>query len=259
MPEADPERAFVWTSAGSGVVRRRVASGADRETAADASRQGTPEAGGVVRVPESGATLLVDLCEAALSSDTPRLREILRTWRTRLVETAQDGWLPPSHADARFSNLLAADATDPVARARDAVPLADAMRPATVDEATWAALADLYATWRRCGLRHPWPSSMHPQTVFESLVAMAGAPRPGEPERWFALETESAPVTQTRQELLAVIERQREELRGAWSRFHWDEKNYLVYKTSRFTKRTLRHLRREGIRGTLRRGRSMVR
>ena len=216
-----------------------------------------------VPVPPLGRTLLVDLVEAATDSDTPRLRALLTGWRRRLEGLSVDGVLPAAEADARFGNLLSgATATDSSAQraAGKAVPLAPAEAPTPLDEATWAALGDLLSTWRAYGIRHPWPSAMHPRTVFEALVAMAGAPAPQDPSRWFAFEDAPAPASgrQTRQELMAVIERQEEELRGAWSRFHWDEKDYLVHKASRFTRRATRFVRREGLKRTFGRLRRLL-
>lgn len=216
-----------------------------------------------VPVPPQGRTLLVELVEAAVDSDTPRLRALLTGWRQRLEALAVDGLLPAEHADARFANLLSGATevdTDPGRAAGQAVPLAPAAGPAPLDEACWAALGDLLTTWLGHGFRHPWPSSMHRRTVFEALVAMAGTPAPQDPARWFDVDaTPSAAGSQTRQELVAVIERQKEELRGAWSRFHWDEREYLVHKASTLGRRTLGHLRREGLRRTLGRLRRLLR
>ena len=241
------------------------ASGTARWTAVDQDRvrcrlADTPEL--TVTVPPLGRTLLVDVIEAAVDSDTPRLRALLTGWRRRLEALAVDGVLPAAEADARFANLLSgATATDgsPQRAAGKAVPLEAAQAPAPLDEATWAALGDLLSTWRAYGIRHPWPIAMHPQTVFGALVAMAGAPAPQDPSRWFAFEDAPAPAgRQTRQELMAVIERQEEELRGAWSRFHWDEKDYLAYKAARFTRRTTRFVRREGLKRTMDRLRRLL-
>lgn len=224
-----------WTGTDTDRVRRCAPGEPDWETA----------------VPPYGATLLVDLVEAFVDSDTPRLRRLLPAWRTRLDSLAVDGILPAAYADARFANLLAGDDADAALRASGAVPLMPADAPAPMDEVVWSALGDLLVTVRASGLRHPWPSSMHPRTVFETLVAMSGAEPPQDSSSWFSFEEAPVPELQTRQELLAVVERQREELRGAWSRFHWDETDYLAHKASRFTARAARFVRREGIRGTV--------
>lgn len=230
-----------WTATGTGRVRGETPGRPDRELA----------------VPQHGATVLVDLAEAAVDSDTPRLRALLTAWRSRLESVAVDGTVPAAYAEARFATLLPAVAADPSARASGAVSLLSGAAPAPLDEVVWSALVDLLTTWRAAGLRHPWPSSMHPSTVFLALVAMAGARAPEEPAAWGSWPHQAQPGT--RQELAAVVERQREELRGAWSRFHWDETDYLAYKASRFTRRTVRFVRREGLRRTLGRLKRLLR
>lgn len=196
----------------------------------------------------AGRTLLVELAEAAVDSDTPRLRALLTGWHGWLAQLAVDGTVPAAYADARFANLLSGP---------QPVPLVPAAAPAPLEQVVWAALGDLLTTWQAAGLRHPWPSAMHPHTVYAALVAMAGATPPPDVARWY--DAEPAPQLATRQELAAMLERQREELRGAWSRFHWDETDYLAYKASRFTRRTVRFVRREGLKRTLGRLRRLLR
>jgi len=199
-----------------------------------------------VAVPPLGRTLLLDLVEAATESDTPRLRRLLGGWRRWLESHAADGVLPAAYADARFGNLLAGTDTDPAP-----VPLEPAAAPAGLPEVIWVALADLLATWRAAGIRTPWPTSMHPHTVFRALAAMAAVPAPDDVARYWPRPDRGTPEDRpmTRQEMMAVITRQREQLHGAWSRFHWDEKQYLTYRAETFAGRVARRLKREAVRG----------
>lgn len=214
-----------------------------------------------VVVPPLGRTLLLDLVEAATASDTPRLRRVLGAWRDALdARTDPDGRLPAAYADARFGNLLAGtDASDE--RDNDdlgngceagtaPVPLEPGPAGTDLAEARWLALADLLATWRRAGIRTPWPSSMHPHTVFRALASMAGIPAPDDVDRyWPGPVAGAGEEPMTGQEMRAVIARQREQLRGAWSRFHWDERAYLTYRAEDLAGRIVRRLGREAARG----------
>ncbi|QGF23593.1 hypothetical protein [Raineyella fluvialis] len=220
----------------------------------DASRgpPGCPARGGSpppIAVPALGRTLMFDLAEATTDSDTPRIRHLLAGWRAWLEGRAVGGVLPAPYADARFATLMVGADEDCVP-----IPLEPATAPAPLQEAIWTALADLLATWRAAGLRTPWPSSMHPHTVFRALTAMAGVPAPADVDRYWPDPARGTATARpmTRQEMMAVITRQREQLRGAWSRFHWDERQYLTYRLEKFGGRVGRRLRREA-RGLIRR------
>lgn len=189
--------------------------------------------------PGTGDTWLAQLVTAAGNQDTATMRRLLHRWRVWALEQATDDTLPAAVADLRFGNLLAGEVP---------VPLVRGEAPRPVEEALNDALGDFVTLLWSQGLVHPWPNSMHPETVYLALCAMAGVRPPAEPARWFVLPDKALkdPSGTTSQELAAVVKRQQEQLRNLWSRFRWDERQYLTFKAGKFTKRAAKFALRRG-------------
>ncbi len=216
----DDDRVAAWTPASTGTLVRDI--------------PGAPDA--TVRVAPRAESLADALIRAAADADTPTMRRLLTAWRMAVAASAVGGIVPAAAADARFTNIVADD---------PAVRLHPATADAPVEKVVWTALADFVGMLRHHGLRHPWPSGMHPSTILEACGAMAGAAVPADIGPYVAAVEDTGPHADlTRQELAASIDRKTEELRGAWSRFHWDEQRYSLYKASKAAKKVLRQARR---------------
>lgn len=191
-------------------------------------------------------TLLHQWVVAAADHAVPNMRSLLRQWRDGVYALAPDGQLAAEDSDIRLGNCT----FDADGSLVTTLP-GSAARP--VDEAITDALVDLLHVVFSQGLRHPWPSNKSHARIFEALCAMAGTPRHADSAKLVqALDEPGAAPTV--QQLQAVIERQNEELHGAWARFAWDEKRYAVHKGADLAGRAVRKLRRApGIGPVLRR------
>lgn len=187
------------------------------------------------RIPAGGRTALIELIEAAGDSDTPTMRRVLKQWYARLQEVAVNGVVPARYADARLRNVFVKD--------DEVVFLEAAAADARLEDVVWAALSDLLGTIMGHGLKHPWPTAMNRQTRLAALGAMAGAPRPDDLQRWVGRVADQG---QTREELLAVIKRQQDELKSTWARLRWDEKQYATFVAKSNVQKGVRYAKKQG-------------
>ena len=202
----------------------------------DASGEALRDADGTERrLPPAGRTMLMELIEMAADSDTPSMRAILKQWYAALLAVAEDGQVPASHADARLRNVYL--------DGEDVVFLEPAAAPAPLEDVVWRALSDYLSTLQIHGLKHPWPTAMNRMTRLASLGAMAGAPRSDDLAKWVTTVRDEG---QTREELLAVVKRQQDELKSVWARWKWDEKDYAAFVAKSNVKKTVRYAKRHG-------------
>ncbi len=179
-------------------------------------------------IPSTARSLLIELVECAINNDDKSMGRLLNTWNTAAQAAAAKQLLAPNKADLRFSNLLIHE--DSI------IWLATGARSTSLAAAQHTALADFLKVLFSQGLPHSWSSSMNHETIFYILCERAGIAPPTDLQRLIA-DIESPPnETLSINSLLAVIERQKEELRGAWSRFHWDEQKYFTYYVARETR-----------------------
>lgn len=189
-------------------------------------------------VPPHGETLANDLVVASAEGDLPGIRRVLREWRAALDAVAVDGNVPAEFADARFSNLIRADG--------GLVHVQQAPAELAMDEVLWTALSHFLTMLRTRGMRTAWPSNMHPHTMLETLGAMAGLDAPQDIARYVdPLVSKTPNVELSRQELIAGVDRRDEQLKSAWARVKWDEKQYFLFKAQHATKRVIRAARND--------------
>ncbi|EWT01154.1 hypothetical protein N865_11480 [Intrasporangium oryzae NRRL B-24470] len=186
-------------------------------------------------IPPHGLSPFVVLVEAAADTDTPALRSLLRRWAAWLRSVTVDGMVPAAYADARLTNL--------VPDGDGFLPLVAGSADASFESVAWGALGSALDIITNQGLRHPWPTAMHRETRLAALGAMAGLAAPDDLGPYTPQVRDAG---QTRDELLAVVRRQQEELRSTWSRFRWDEKQYAAWKAVNLGKRAVRYARKHG-------------
>ncbi|WP_265447737.1 hypothetical protein [Flexivirga meconopsidis] len=139
-----------YTQDGPGAVRRVGQDGTER----------------VVDVPQDARLVSEDLLDAAAGGDLTALRVAVRDFADGVRSRADGGVLPAEVADVRPDNVLRT--------ADDLVVIAPAHTSAPVEDALITGLADLVATLRARGARHPWPAAIDDATMLGNLVAMAG-------------------------------------------------------------------------------------
>ncbi|WP_431841919.1 hypothetical protein [Calidifontibacter indicus] len=189
----------------------------------------------VVAIPEGGRTALIDLIEHAANQDTPAMRATLTRWYRELTDRAVGGVVPAAYADARLRNVVVHD---------DRVEfLLPAAQDAPLADVAWSALADLLTTIQSYGLKHPWPTAMNRTTRLVALGAMAGAPRPDDVGRWVEQVRDRG---QSREELLAVVMRQQDEIKSVWARMRWDEKEYATFVAKTNVRKAVRYAKKQG-------------
>lgn len=214
----------------------RTASEAGDIRVWDASGETLRDAAGVERrLPPAGRTMLVDLVEMAADTDTPSMRALLKQWYATLLAVAEDGQVPASYADARLRNVYL--------DGENVAFLEPAAARAPLEDVVWGALSDYLSTLQVYGLKHPWPTAMNRMTRLASLGAMAGAPKPDDLAKWVTTVRDEG---QTREELLAVVKRQQDELKSVWARWKWDEKDYAAFVAKSNVKKTVRYAKRHG-------------
>lgn len=177
----------------------------------------------------TNSSLFTRVVEACTDADLARVRALLGAWRAYLDAHASDGVLPAAFADARFDNVVATDA-EPWAALKPAAAERD------VDAAAWDAIADFYTRCRYEGVRLPWPATLHPRTLLETIAAAAGVTIPADTT---AFVTDLPSERATRSQLLAQIQRLREENRAAWARFMWGEQRYAADRAIRTAKKAV--------------------
>lgn len=233
-------------ASGESVVTTWQADGADGRFRDGAGRNLT--------VPRHGRTLLVAVTEAALDHDLPAMRSLLNRWRAWVEANAVDARLPGAVSDARLGNVLLADGLEALDPGPDQRKL---------NETLWDGCSDLLLTLRHQGVPLPWPTAMHPQTMFATLCAMAGVqpPSPDEIGKFMPVPGNVDDDARSGADLAAVVSRQEEQLSMVWQRFHWDERRYATYRAATFSKRAVRFALRKGkgvVGGTGRRSGSLL-
>ncbi|NYJ73946.1 class I SAM-dependent methyltransferase [Allobranchiibius huperziae] len=175
----------------------------------------------IVPVSASAESLSGTALDACAAQDVAGLRALLVRYRAWLVANATDGVLSRDVADTRVDNvMLDDDGFQALAPAEDDRPL---------DEATWAALADLVLVIRARGSRHPWPAATDDTTMLATLGAMVGLPADGVPEGLLAAADETAGLpAHDVSGLLAVVERLTETNEALASRSRWFEERLNV-------------------------------
>ncbi|MBO1755626.1 hypothetical protein [Allobranchiibius sp. CTAmp26] len=180
---------------------------------------GAPDA--VVPVSARAESLSGVALDACAAQDVAGLRALLVRYRGWLVGRATDGVLPRDVADTRVDNVvLDEDGFQVLAPAEDDRP---------VDDATWAALADLVLVIRARGSRHPWPAATDDTTMLATLGAMVGLPADDVPEGLLPAADEPAGLpAHDVSGLLAVVERLTETNQALASRSRWFEERLNV-------------------------------
>ena len=180
---------------------------------------GAPDA--VVPVSARAESLAGTALDACAAQDVAALRSLLVRYRAWLVASAKDGVLPRDVADVRVDNVVLDD--------DGFQALAPAEDDRALDEATWAALADLVLVIRARGSRHPWPAATDDTTMLATLGAMVGLPADGVPQGLLAAADE--PVGLPAHDvsgLLAVVDRLTETNEALASRSRWFEERLNV-------------------------------
>jgi len=180
----------------------------------------------VVATPNSPGSLHQHLVEACTDADLAQIRVLLSGWAAWLTSEASDGVLPAASADASMTNILPGPALS---------PLRAAASPAPLELAAWRAIGQFYADITAAGVRSPWPTTMHPRTVLETIGAMAGLTPPADISAY--LPNVVPGELATRQELLSSIDELQRRADGAWNRFTWGEHRYAVDRVIRMGKK----------------------
>ncbi len=159
--------------------------------------------------------------DACAGQDLTGLRVLLTRLREQLSEFSNDGVLPAQFADPRLDNILIDGSTLQM--------LAPADADRDLDDATWAALADLVLIIRARGSRHPWPVATDDATMLATLGAMVGLPADAAPHAP-ALSTEDPAALPAHDVpgLLAVIDRLTDTNAALASRSRWFEERLNV-------------------------------
>ena len=209
--------------AGSGILADdasgRVATYADVDGRVVRRVQGAPDA--VVPVTARAQSLSGVALDACAAQDITGLRTLLVRYREWLVARSDDGVLPRESADTRVDNVVLDD--------DGFQSLAPAEHDRPLDEATWAALADLVLVIRARGSRHPWPSATDDTTMLATLGAMVGLTADGVPEGLLPAAAEPAGLpAHDVSGLLAVVDRLTETNHALASRSRWFEERLNV-------------------------------
>ncbi len=173
--------------------------------------------------PDEAITVSVDAqslsgraLDACAGQDLAGLRSLLGQLRSHLTQSSDDGVLPAKFADTRLDNILIDGSCLQM--------LAPADVDRDLDDATWAALADLVLIIRARGSRHPWPVATDDVTMLATLGAMVGLPADGAPNTSVsAAENPRALPAHDVPGLLAVIDRLTDANAALASRSRWFE------------------------------------
>lgn len=172
-------------------------------------------------VPEAARSLAGALIEDCAAHDLPAIRAKLTGWARAgggpltgvLVESDSYYRLPVSGPTLHDSAPEPVDGSEP--------------KP-------WACLADFVNILRGRGLRHPWPSALDDLALLRAVGAMAGLDDPGDDELNTLLGLRPKPsvayANLDRQGLIALLDRQGDELRALRSREHWTELQFVSHK-----------------------------
>lgn len=186
-------------------------------------------------VPDAARSLVAALIEDCAAHDLPALRTKLTGWARAgvgpltdvLIDADSYHRLPVSSPTPQTSTPELVERPEPAAT--------DAPEPAErSDPKPWTCLADFVNTLRGRGLRHPWPSALDDLALLRAVGAMAELDDPGDDELNTLLGLRPKPsgayANLDRQGLIALLDRQGDELRALRSREHWTELQFVSHK-----------------------------
>lgn len=184
-------------------------------------------------VPEAARSLAGALIEDCAAHDLPAIRAKLTGWAGAgggrltdvLIEHGSYHRLPVS------TPSLPDSPAEPV---EGSAPTQDSPPEPVEEPKPWACLADFVNILRGRGLRHPWPSALDDLALLRAVGAMAGLDDPGDDELNTLLGLRAKPseayANLDRQGLIALLDRQGDELRALRSREHWTELQFVSHK-----------------------------